>query len=369
MKIWNQIKPYLAVLFMQFGIAGLAISAKFATNDGMSHYSFVVYRQAVATIVLSPFALVCERKVRPKMSLSVIIKILGLGFLESVIDQNLYYAGMQYTPATFVSALSNTVPALTFLLAWIFRLEKVNLKKVGSLAKVGGTMVTIGGATIMTLIKGPGIKWPWTAPNLSHTPNISVHQDPIKGALMITSGCMGWAGFVILQAITLQSYPAELSVTAMMSFAGVVEGAAVAFAMERANTSIWSLQLDSKLICYIYSGVVCSGIGFFLQGKVMKEKGPVFVTAFNPLSMIIVAFLGSLVLAEQLTLGRITGAMVIVIGLYIVIWGKSKDDDTCNTTNEQILPVDSLDSKKKTASAEEASVSVGNALSIEKEVP
>ena len=36
----------------------------------------------------------------------------------------------------------------------------------------------------------------------------------------------------------------------------------------------------------------------------MKERGPVFVTAFNPLCMIIVAVLGSIILGEEITLGR-----------------------------------------------------------------
>ena len=52
-------------------------------------------------------------------------------------------------------------------------------------------------------------------------------------------------------------------------------------------------------------GIICSAMAFYLQGKIMKEKGPVFVTAFNPLSMVIVAFLGSIILAEQLTVGRL----------------------------------------------------------------
>ncbi|CAO2816539.1 unnamed protein product [Amaranthus hypochondriacus] len=335
MKI--QIKAYLAVVFMQFGIAGLAIIAKSATNHGMSHYSFVVYRQAVAAIVISPFAFLLEKKVRPKMNLSIFIKILALGLLEPVMDQNLYYAGMQYTPATFVSALSNTVPALTFIMACIFRLEKVSIKKVGSLAKVGGTMVTLGGATIMTLVKGPGLNLPWNNTNYNNISNNTSHQDPIKGALMIITGCLGWAAFVILQAITLKSYPAEMSLTAMMCLAGAVEGLIVALVLEP-NTSIWSLHMDTKLLAYIYSGIICSAMAFYLQGKIMKEKGPVFVTAFNPLSMVIVAFLGSFVLAEQLTVGRITGALVIVTGLYLVIWGKSKDEDTCNESNDHILP-------------------------------
>lgn len=36
----------------------------------------------------------------------------------------------------------------------------------------------------------------------------------------------------------------------------------------------------------------------------MKEQGPVFVTAFSPLAMIITAALAAIILAEQVHLGR-----------------------------------------------------------------
>lgn len=55
---------------------------------------------------------------------------------------------------------------------------------------------------------------------------------------------------------------------------------------------------------YTLQGIVCSGIAYFVQGIVMKERGPVFVTAFNPLCMVIVAVLGSLILFEEIHLGR-----------------------------------------------------------------
>ena len=88
------------------------------------------------------------------------------------------------------------------------------------------------------------------------------------------------------------------------------------------------------------------------MGSVIKKRGPVFVSAFNPLSMVTVAILGSFFLAEEMYLGRsesisptseandlcnfkvfelwnlfcrVIGSIVIVIGLYLVLWGKSKD--------------------------------------------
>ncbi|KAK1301541.1 WAT1-related protein [Acorus calamus] len=67
----------------------------------------------------------------------------------------------------------------------------------------------------------------------------------------------------------------------------------------------------------------------------MKERGPVFVTAFSPLSMIIVAILGSIVLEENFYLGMLIGAVVIVSGLYLVVWGKSKDVEHLKHHEEQ----------------------------------
>lgn len=51
-------------------------------------------------------------------------------------------------------------------------------------------------------------------------------------------------------------------------------------------------------------GVICSGIAYYVSGDIMRAKGPVFVTSFNPLNMVIVAVLSSFILAEQLNMGK-----------------------------------------------------------------
>ncbi|KAK8942061.1 WAT1-related protein [Platanthera guangdongensis] len=75
-------------------------------------------------------------------------------------------------------------------------------------------------------------------------------------------------------------------------------------------------------------GVVCSGLSYFILGMVMVQKGPVFASAFNPLTMILTTILSSIFLAEKTTLGTIIGATIIVIGLYSLLWGKSIGDPT-----------------------------------------
>lgn len=57
----SKFKPYLAIISLQFGYAGMYIITMVSLKHGMSHYVLAVYRHVVATIVLAPFAFVLER--------------------------------------------------------------------------------------------------------------------------------------------------------------------------------------------------------------------------------------------------------------------------------------------------------------------
>lgn len=344
-SVYNQALPYVAMVLMRFGSAGMPIVAKYALNRGMSQHVLVVYRFIIATLVLAPFAIVFDRKVRPKMTLSVFVQIALLGLLEPAIDQNLYYTGIKYTTATVATALCNVLPAFVFLLAWVCRLEKVDVRKVKCQAKILGTIGTVAGAMIMTMVYGPMLPLPWTKVNNHHqstNTDAKNNEDALKGAVMILVGCVCWACFVILQAITLKSYPAELSLTTLVCFMGAIEGGIVALVMERGNAAAWAIHWDSKLFAVVYSGIICSGVAYYIGAMVIQAKGPVFFASFNPLTMVIVAIMSSFIFSEIMYLGRVIGAMVIVVGLYMVLWGKSKDQissDSSNNNTKDEIPI------------------------------
>ncbi|KAJ0735850.1 putative EamA domain-containing protein [Helianthus annuus] len=327
-EMFRKGKSLILVICLQFGFAGMDVLAKVALNDGMNNYVFVVYRHASAFIVMAPFAIVLDRKTRPKMTVSIFVKLMLLALLEPVIDQNLYILGMKATTATFAVSMCNVLPAITFVIAWILRLEVVNLKSLRSQAKVIGTLTTVAGAMLMTLVKGPLLELFWTKgrTNKRYEMHNGVDlQHSLKGAFMIVVGCFSWSCFMVLQAITLKSYPAELAMTAWICLLATIEGGIVALIMERGNPEVWAIKWNTTLLATLYCGIICSGVAYYVQGIIMKERGPVFVTAFNPMGMIIVAFMGSIFLAEKTYLGRVLGAVVIVIGLYMVVWGKSND--------------------------------------------
>ncbi|KAJ1257299.1 hypothetical protein BS78_K109500 [Paspalum vaginatum] len=323
---WRKVMPYMAMVFLQFGFAGMFLISVASLRQGMSHYVLVVYRNAVAAVVMAPFALWFERKTRPKLTLSVFFKILALGLLEPVLDQNFIYMGVNSTSASFSSALTNILPAVTFVNAIVLRMEGINIKERRSQAKIAGTAITVGGALLMILFKGPIVNFPWTK-HVSHAVSDSGSHNSghwVMGTFMVLLSCFCWSAFFILQSYTLKSYPSELSLTTLICAMGATESGAVALVMER-DTKAWSIGFDVRLFTAVYSGIMCSGIAYYVQGIVIKERGPVFVTAFSPLCMIIVTLLGSFILSEVVTLGRLIGATVIVVGLYSLIWGKNKD--------------------------------------------
>uniref|UniRef100_A0A8I6YY11 WAT1-related protein n=1 Tax=Hordeum vulgare subsp. vulgare TaxID=112509 RepID=A0A8I6YY11_HORVV len=331
-KVLDDVKPYLAMVLLQVGFAGMYIIAVASLKAGMSHFVLVVYRNLVATAVMMPFAIYFERGLRPKMTITIFIKIMGLAFLEPVIDQNLYFMGAKMTSAGFATALVNILPAVTFVLALILRMEKVRLRSLHSQAKIAGTLLTVAGAVLMVLYHGPIVQFPWTKGQHHATASgqgaggAAAARDWLNGTIMVIIACVAWACFFILQSNTLQSYPAELSLTVLICGMGSLMSGAIALVAERANTQAWVIGFDTRLFTAVYAGIVCSGVAYYVQGIVSKQRGPVFVTAFNPLCMIITAILGSIILKEEINLGSVIGAVIIVGGLYFLIWGKSKDE-------------------------------------------
>lgn len=54
-------KPYVIAIVVQLIYAGMFVVSKAAFNHGINTYVFIFYRQAAASLLLLPIALVLER--------------------------------------------------------------------------------------------------------------------------------------------------------------------------------------------------------------------------------------------------------------------------------------------------------------------
>ncbi|KAB2030746.1 hypothetical protein ERO13_D05G244800v2 [Gossypium hirsutum] len=330
-------KPYIAMLFVQFIYAGMALFSKAAISKGMNPYVFVVYRQAFATITLAPFAFFLESK-QTSLSYNLIIKIFLISLCGLTLSLNLYSVAIKYTTATFAAATTNTIPVLTLIIAVCLRMESISVRKFPGLAKVLGSVISLSGALVFAFVKGPTIKFMNWYPETQNQTADSIAKDHpvgvwIKGCLIMLSANTAWSMWLVLQGRIVKQYPAKLRLTALQCFFSCIQSAIWAIAAER-NPSAWKLGWDVHLLAVIYCGVIVAGITYWLQVWTIEKKGPVFTAIFTPLALVITAIFSAFLWKETLHWGSVAGVVLLVGGLYSVLWGKKKEDEKM-VRNEQ----------------------------------
>ncbi|XP_026449775.1 WAT1-related protein At4g08290-like [Papaver somniferum] len=155
------------------------------------------------------------------------------------------------------------------------------------MAKILGTSVSFAGVLTMTLFKGPAIRNLWGAV-IRIERNSVEHENWLKGSLLAVASCITWSIWYIMQAVTLKKYPAQLSLTAWMSILGAAQSAVLTAFIEH-RPKAWEIGINVELWAIIYAGVVCSGLIIYVQLWCTEQKGPVFVTMFDPISTLMVA--------------------------------------------------------------------------------
>ncbi|XP_054807607.1 WAT1-related protein At5g07050-like [Prosopis cineraria] len=347
--VWCKFKPHLLMILVQLSYSILYFITEASFNHGFNPYVYVTYRSIVAGLALLPFAYFLERKMRPKLTLALFLEIFVLSLLGVSLSLNMYFASLKYTNPTFVTVVYNTVASMTFAIAVILRMEVINLHNPRSIAKVVGTLVSLGGIMIVTLYRGPIIRNVW--PPLIHIhKNDHIHEEWFKGSLLVIASCVAWAIWYIMQAYSLKRYPAQLSLTTWMALVGGVQSAVFTLIVEH-NISAWTVGVNIDLLSILYGGVLGSGLSIFIQLWCTEEKGPVFVTMFNPLPTIFVAVLSYFVVGDKLHLGCIVGALVVVIGMYLMIWGKEEEQEGDISSTKQRFKGTSNDPQKQSIAA------------------
>ncbi|RWR94524.1 WAT1-related protein [Cinnamomum micranthum f. kanehirae] len=390
--------PILAMVIVQLIFAGMNVVSKLAMNSGLNPFVMTAYRQIVAVVFSGPFAYFWERNTRPKITRTVLFQLFLSSLFGVTMNQCFYFLGLKLTTPTIAVALGNLLPAITFIMAVLFRLEKVDIKRLADQAKIVGTLLCVGGAMFMTFYKGILIKMPESSIHWRYVENLAHKSSDgktniILGSALVIGGSLGWSIWFIVQVkisvnissvlhftkpefsfyhklnmiainqIALipiaaeklimvmgmapptpngsqakmgKSFNSPYTSSAIMYFMGWIECLIVAACVER-DISQWALGWNIRLIAVTYSGFFCSAIGLSLMNWSIQKKGPLFVSLFNPLMLIIVAIIGWAILEERLHVGSVAGSVVIIVGLYTVLWGKGKDINKITSAKERIL--------------------------------
>ncbi|KAL8155933.1 hypothetical protein AgCh_001108 [Apium graveolens] len=307
------LKLTLAIILIQFLSAGIYVLYKLCANDGMNLNIMVAYRFIFAAAFMLPLAFFLERSERSKLSWKVVFESFVSGLLGGTLGQQFSLRGLALTSASFATATANLIPTMTFVLAISFRLEILGWNKAAGKAKVGGTLMGVIGTMILTFLKGPDIKF-WI-PHIGFLENsrhsaVNSHQFQILGAFLAVAASLMYSLYLILQTKITQRYPHPYSSIALMNTMAAIQSTVFALSMER-DWNQWKLGWNIRLLTVVYGGVAASGLVFALGAWCIQKRGPIFVSAFNPLLLIIATIAEILVLAEKLHVGR---AVYVYIG-------------------------------------------------------
>ncbi|XP_073038872.1 WAT1-related protein At1g09380-like [Primulina eburnea] len=321
--------PFLNMVIVQLGYGGMNIISKVAMDSGMNPFVHVAYRQIFATISIAPFAFFMERKTRPKLTKSILFQIFLCSIFGVTVNQITYFLGLKYSTPTIACALNNINPAVTFLLAVPLGLEKLGLKSKAGQAKIWGTIICVGGALLLSFYQGQmvnigqsGIHWKYA--EKTGTKNSIDHAVNSKGPMLLVASAVSWAVWLIIQTRLSKQYVAPYSSSALMCLMSSFQCVIIGFCFNH-DLSDWSLNHSIRIVSTVYAGIVCSALAFCLMTCCIERKGPLYVSVFSPLLLVIVAILSWALLQEKLYTGTIAGSALIVLGLYGVLWGKNKE--------------------------------------------
>ncbi|CAN6347108.1 unnamed protein product [Urochloa humidicola] len=340
----DAVMPVVAMVLFQVVFAGLNIFYKLAASDGMDLRVLITYRYLFASAFLVPLAYFIERSKRTKLTRRVLVLSFTCGLIGGSLAQNLYLAGMQLTSTTFASATTNLTPAVTFVLAVAFRHESLAIRTPSGQAKVAGTFLGVGGAMLLTFYKGADIT-PWNshinlaatlaqraaaASGSPHPATAESRPNFAMGSLLCISSCFLYALWLIIQAELTREYRFHYSSTALMCAMTTLQSAVIALCFGSRDAAQWRLTGGGgggmvRLLAVAYSGLLASGVMMVVLAWCVRRRGPLFVSVFSPLMLLVVAVLSSLLLGERLHLGTALGAVLIVMGLYAVLWGKGHE--------------------------------------------
>lgn len=349
----EQYKPCAAMVVTQCIYAAMALWSKAAFTGGMSPLVFVVYRQAVATTVLVPIVIAANRR---KMKEMVGLGVTGfaLVFVASLVgatvNQCLYYQGVHLGSSSMATAMSNLIPATTFAMAASVGLERVDVKRPRSLAKIFGTAVCVSGAMVMAFFKGPRLLGDLHL--LLHSP---AGSRWVMGALFLVASSSCWSLWLILQVPICKSYVSPLTLSAWMCLLSTLQSTLLVSFLQP-DPGAWRIHSLFELACCLFSGVFGSGVTFYLQSWCISVRGPLYSAMFNPLCTVITTVFAAIVLREELHIGSLLGAIAVIAGLYVVLWGKAGDDAKTGREPEHSGDLE------KTATRSDSMVDVGNGI-------
>ncbi|KAJ1690870.1 hypothetical protein LUZ63_015025 [Rhynchospora breviuscula] len=214
----NDKLPYVLVIIIQAIYAWMFILTKAALDAGLNPFVLLFYRQAIASVVLLLITVATNWRTSLKLSYMVLFKIFMLALIGITVGLNASHIGLKLTSETVGSAAFNAIPVITFFLAFLMRMETLNLRKSHGIAKAAGVVLCLAGVGLIAFYMGPEIP-PLNHHKLFHPKRSPGHSEVhsngtwTKGTFLLLFSNVAWSLWLVMQGFILKDCPSKILLT------------------------------------------------------------------------------------------------------------------------------------------------------------
>lgn len=284
---------HLAAFFVVAVWGSTFVFTKLLLLSGLSSAHIFTLRYILAYVLLLLFSLARKKGQRWQTeSWRDELILFGMG----VTGGSLYFLAenesMNYTTTTNSSLIVSSTPLLTAALVGLFyRSERMNrVQTIGSLIAMAGVVVVI--------LNGRFV----------------LHLSPIGDALALTAA-LCWA-FYSLMMIQVNKRYDEMFITRRVFLYGLLTIIPY-YMIVPGMPPLDVLARPAILVNLFFLGIVASMLCFLIWAWAIKKIGAVAATNYVYVSPVVSVVFAWLILSEPITLFFLTGAALILVGMYL----------------------------------------------------
>lgn len=277
-----------------WGSSFVAIKFAYTTYPPLT---LAAVRFVVATLILGALTLLPKNRVKLEKKDILTVAVCGLtGIMLYAVLQNI---AMQWTSASSATLIIASYPIITLLM------ESLIYKTKLSLMKIVAILIAICGVVILSYVK--------TESRIS---------GELLGILLLMAAGVFWAVYNFMMKRVVNQYP-----PITLLFYITLFGTIFLLPLSLFERTAWQTPTLLSFSMMLFLGVFCSVIAYLLYNRGLTTMAPSTITSMLNLMPIIGVFFSWILLGEQVTLRKIVGGAIVILGVMLSV-RKSKSDLT-----------------------------------------